>query len=69
MLLLPKASLSQHVDSTRKDTLCRIEVMNQCAGRLDSISVKTQQTADYLLEIMRAFDIKEPDSLKLENKK
>lgn len=40
--------------------------MNQCAGRLDSISVKTQQTADYLLEIMRAFDIKEPDELKLE---
>ncbi len=32
--------------------------MNQCAGQLDSISVKTQQTADYLLEIMRAFGIK-----------
>ncbi len=40
--------------------------MNQCKGQLDSIHIKTQQTADYLLEIMRAFDIKEPDSLKLE---
>ena len=40
--------------------------MNQCKGQLDSIRISTQQTADYLLEIMRAFDIKEPDSLKLE---
>jgi len=39
--------------------------MNQCAGQLDSIDIKTQQTTDYLLEIMRAFDIKEPDKLKL----
>lgn len=65
MLLLPKASLSQHVDSARTDTLCH-KAMNQCKGQLDSIHIKTQQTADYLLEIMRAFDIKEPDSLKLE---
>ena len=68
MLLLPKVSSSQVIDTNKTDTLCRIEVMNQCAGQLDSIRIKTQQTADYLLEIMRAFDIKEPDSLKLETK-
>ena len=66
MVLLPKASLSQHVDSIRTDTLCPIRAMNQCKGQLDSIRIKNQQTVDYLLEIMRAFDIKEPDKLKLE---
>ena len=66
MLLSPKASLSQHVDSTQADTLCPIIAMNQCKWQLDSIGIKNQQTVDYLLEIMRAFDIKEPDKLKLE---
>lgn len=52
----------------RTDTICPIKAMNQCKRQLDSIRIKTQQTADYLLEIMRAFDIKEPDNLKLEIK-
>ena len=66
MLLLPKVSSSQVIDTNKTDTLCPVRVMNQCKGQLDSIRIKNQQTANYLLEIMRAFDIKEPDKLKLE---
>ena len=66
IVLLPKVSLSQHVDSTQTDTICPIRAMNQCKGQLDSIRIKNQQTVDYLLEIMRALDIKEPDKLKLQ---
>ena len=66
MLLSPKASLSRVIDTNKTDILCPIMAMNQCSVQLDSIRIKTQQTVDYLIEIMRAFDIKEPDKLKLE---
>ena len=65
MVLLPKVSLSQHVDSIQVDTMCPIRAMNQCKGQLDSIRINNQQIADYLLEIMRAFDIKEPDNIEI----
>lgn len=66
MVLLPKVSLSQHNDSIGTDSLCPIKAINHCKEQLNTIRIKTQQTADYLLEIMRAFDIKEPDSIEIE---
>ena len=68
LVWLPKVSFSQiqTYDSLFNVSDSAFDNSVNINHRCDKIQKQMQQTEDYLKEIMKAFDIKKPDDLKLE---